>query len=264
MPADVLELDEDNCAKIIPPLLTTHRVKVENFNTKRLNDVSQQQQEPLRLFAPKIKVKRDGFGDASEEMNLESKFPIYNVRLCKNAQVMMRCNALMESGICNGTLGIIDKITDKKIYVRFRVDGVLQPPINVPRYRFVLKINHGDIYMEQYPLSIAYAVTIHKSQGLTLDTAIVDIRKVFANSMVYVALSRVCSLDGLQLLGNFDTRTFKSNQEALDFEKDGQMTALVSGCTRNVKQPKECALHNVMETSYIADRNIFGIIKEFL
>ena len=67
------------------------------------------------------------------------------------------------------------------------------------------------IYRTQFPLFLAYAVTIHKCQGLSLDCAIVDLSsKVFADGMAYVALSRVKSFAGLHLIC-FDSNSIKVN-----------------------------------------------------
>ena len=65
------------------------------------------------------------------------------------------------------------------------------------------------VYRKQFPLILAYAVTIHKCQGLSLDCAIVDLsEKVFSAGMAYVALSRVRSLSGLHLVA-FDAKSIK-------------------------------------------------------
>ena len=56
------------------------------------------------------------------------------------------------------------------------------------------------IHRKQYPLILAFAITIHKCQGLSLDTAIIDLSQVFGDDMAYVALSHVHTLSGLHLI----------------------------------------------------------------
>jgi GTPase SAR1 family protein len=266
---NAIPVDEYGDVTITPPLLTTHKNSVKEYNINKLNYISTTNDFPIFTFRPKIATKRDEESEILPEFNkysdtLHEKFPVYNVRVCQNTQVMMRCNIMIGCGIVNGTLGIISRLTDHSIYIRFMVDGVLMPAIRLKKYRFVLKINGGKIYMDQYPISLAYACTIHKSQSISLDSAIVDISRCFADSMVYVALSRIRSLDGLILKGMFDTRWFCSDKDALEFERDEQLVALVSGCTKNVEQSDDCAIHTVWKESEIADPNIFSIINEFM
>ena len=71
------------------------------------------------------------------------------------------------------------------------------------------------VYRSQFPLILAYAVTIHKCQGLSLDCAIIDLSdKVFADGMAYVALSRVRSLRGVHLIA-FDPKSIRVNAKCL-------------------------------------------------
>lgn len=256
---------EDGVVKIQPPLITTHKRKVEKYNNQKLREIATIQDLQLTTFLPKTKVIREELSPMADvdEGNLENKFPVYDIRLCKNAQVMMRCNAFIKMGICNGTVGIVDRIEDKKVFVRFRVDGELLPSMEVPKYKFMLKINGGHIELSQFPLSICYASTIHKAQGTSLDEAVIDVRNLFCEGMAYVALSRVRTLNGLTLLGYFDTRYFKSNPKALKFERDEQLFTLVSACTKDVKV-ENCAINKVWNESDIADRNVFQVIKEYM
>src|SRR5690606_10718425 len=68
----------------------------------------------------------------------------------------------------------------------------------------------------QYPIKLAWAVTIHKSQGLTFDHAIIDAGKSFIAGQVYVALSRVRTLDGLILRSKISTESLRSNPEVIN------------------------------------------------
>lgn len=72
--------------------------------------------------------------------------------------------------------------------------------------------------LHQIPLRLAYAMTVHKSQGMTLDSAIIDLRKAFVEGMGYVALSRVKSLQGLGLLG-INKMALKVSQQALEIDQ---------------------------------------------
>jgi ATP-dependent DNA helicase PIF1 len=74
--------------------------------------------------------------------------------------------------------------------------------------------------IKQLSLILAYAITIHKSQGLTLDSAIIDAGDdIFADGQIYVALSRVKSLDGL-FLQNFNHRKIKTNPKVIKYYKN--------------------------------------------
>ena len=73
--------------------------------------------------------------------------------------------------------------------------------------------------LSQIPLRLAWAITVHKSQGMTLDVVEIDLSKAFERGMGYVALSRVKSLDGIKLMG-FNETALEVNPKAIDLEKD--------------------------------------------
>jgi len=114
------------------------------------------------------------------------------------ARVMLRQNINTKQGLVNGAIGSVVKITSQYVTVKF--DHITEPcAIEMVRSKFLLMKNFH-VYRKQLPLMLAYAVTIHKCQGLSLDYDIVDLSNiVFCAGMAYVALSRVRSLNGLYL-----------------------------------------------------------------
>jgi ATP-dependent DNA helicase PIF1 len=73
--------------------------------------------------------------------------------------------------------------------------------------------------LKQIPLIPAYGLTIHKSQGLTLDSAVVDCKNIFASGQMYVALSRVRTMAGLKIV-NFDKNKLIANPEVKKYYDD--------------------------------------------
>ena len=120
------------------------------------------------------------------------------LKLAVGARVMLRRNINIEVGLVNGAIGTVIAISARCISVQF--DHINDPcDIEKVKTKFMVMKNYF-VYREQFPLILAYAVTIHKCQGLSLDCAIIDLSsKVFADGMAYVALSRVKLLLGLHL-----------------------------------------------------------------
>ena len=126
------------------------------------------------------------------------------LKLKKGAQVMCIVNLDMDLGICNGSTGIVIdfKGENNNPIVKFNNGITLEITPNSWN-----SDNYPGYKIKQYPLILAWAVTIHKSQGATLDAAEIDIgNNVFAPGQTYVALSRVKSFDGLYL------RSFNHNK----------------------------------------------------
>ena len=111
------------------------------------------------------------------------------------ARVMLRRNIDTKHGLVNGAIGTVVNIASQHVTVKF--DHISEPcELEMVRSKFIL-LKSFHIYRKQFPLILAYAVTIHKCHGLSLDCAIVDLsRKVFCAGMAYVALSRVRSIHG--------------------------------------------------------------------
>jgi hypothetical protein len=137
------------------------------------------------------------------------------LRLKKNARVMFVKNNF-DLGFVNGTLGVVVRCEPAGITVRSAAGDL----IDVPLSGWAIE-EDGKIRAEiaQYPLRLAWAITVHKSQGMSLDAAEVDLSRSFEPGMGYVALSRVRSLSGLSLLGWNET-ALSVDAEALEMDAE--------------------------------------------
>jgi ATP-dependent exoDNAse (exonuclease V) alpha subunit len=175
--------------------LTTHNIKADAINNEALKDLDG------KTFIYNAHVV-DDFPDKINpvENNLELKI---------GAQIMFIKNDLsFEKNYFNGKMGIIKQLSDNEIIVNFPDED---KSIEVERYEWQnirYKVNETTKEIQEevlgtfthYPLKLAWAITVHKSQGLTFDKAALDVSRVFQPGQAYVALSRLRSLKGLVLL----------------------------------------------------------------
>lgn len=140
------------------------------------------------------------------------------IKLKLNARVMLTYNLDVDNGLCNGSLGTIIGFHGKEqVIVRF--DTNLDKSCLIDKQKWELEYNLSNTKLSasvvQIPLVLAFAASIHKAQGLTFDKAVIDLNKCFAEHQVYVALSRVKSLDGLYLTDNFSAKKIKVNKKVM-------------------------------------------------
>jgi ATP-dependent DNA helicase PIF1 len=158
--------------------------------------------------------------DQQLELLMENCKVNKELKLKKGALVMCLANLDIDAGICNGSQGVITS------FVQGKTAGLMYPIVrflNGIQMQISPKIyQHGDyprIGIEQLPLRLAWAFTIHKSQGITLDIAEMDLgSNVFEYGQSYVGLSRVRSLEGLYLSG-FNPQKIKTNPAVTEFYK---------------------------------------------
>jgi len=132
------------------------------------------------------------------------------LRLKLGARVMFTVNR-PDDGIVNGQTGVVTHLAAREVGVETD-----QGHVTVGPYAWAYDPNdEASATFEQFPLRLAYAMTIHKAQGLTLDSAFIDIRAAREPGQGYVALSRVRSVDGLHLK-DWPKGVFVS-QRAIDF-----------------------------------------------
>lgn len=200
-------------------VLTTHNAKADRINAEEM---------------AKIKNETHRF-----EAIIRGDFPERNypneavLELKVGAKVMFISN---DKGYprryYNGKIGEISRIEEEHIYVRCEDDNDEIPVIYETWLNIRYSINKISKQIEevelgsytQYPLRLAWAITIHKSQGLTFEKAVIDAEAAFTSGQVYVALSRCRSLEGLILLTPIHKEALMVDNHIVDYGKNKQET----------------------------------------
>ncbi len=189
------------------PKLFSHNIDVDRVNSEMLAKISGESQEFI-MSSQGVKALVDGLRKSClSPETLELKI---------NAVVMFTKNNLKE-GFVNGTLGIVEKFNKTSGYPIVKTRSGRR--IEVKQMDWTVEEN-GKIRgkITQLPLRLAWSITVHKSQGMSLDEAVIDLSQVFEFGQGYVALSRVRRLSGLHLLG-WNERAFKVHPEVLAKDK---------------------------------------------
>lgn len=146
--------------------------------------------------------------------------------LAVGAQVMLRKNIDTEGGLVNGSRGIVTNVNVMFPTVKF-MNG-REMPI-VPEIWSLTVEDNIEVQKKQIPLSLAYAITVHKSQGQTLDLAVISIGpSIFEFGQAYTALSRVRDLNGLYLF-RFDPKRIKAHPKVIKFYQELDDKMIVQG-----------------------------------
>jgi PIF1-like helicase/Helix-turn-helix domain/HRDC domain/Helicase len=195
-------------------ILTTHNYKADATNSNEL------QQLTSKLFSFRADIEND-FSEkaypADEVLNLKA-----------GAQVMFIKNDTDKAKrYFNGKIGEVTKMEEDKIFVQCKAEP-REIEVKKERWeniRYTLNKTTRQLDEEvlgsftQYPLRLAWAITIHKSQGLTFEKAIIDAGDAFAPGQVYVALSRCTNLNGMVLQSRIQSSGLRSDSRIVEFSQ---------------------------------------------
>lgn len=222
--------------------LTTHNAKADNMNANSLEELEEKQ------FAYHAEIVGD-FPDKIYPVEDELKLKV-------GAQVMFIKNDLSpEKKYFNGKIGIIKSLSDEEILVHFPEED---ETIEVTKYEWqnvryyvdeVTKEIKEDVLgtFVHYPIKLAWAITVHKSQGLTFDKAVLDVSQVFMPGQAYVALSRLRSLEGLILLSPIRMNGISSDADVIGYAEG---KAQEGELENSLKQETQRFIGNFLKNSF--------------
>jgi len=207
------------------------RILCENVDVNEINQTKLEQlpAEEIHKYKYKIEYNLDNYEPRVHQFMFKDITKLCNAqpKLCLSvgAQVMLLVNRDVKQGLVNGSRGVVTRFIECKT-LNSKGEEKIQ-------YRPVVRFGNDEIVIDrhgyevkdgkylvatifQIPLKLAYAITVHKSQGMTLDSAIINLKGVFEYGQAYVALSRVKDVNNL-FLKNVTKSAFKAHPKALEF-----------------------------------------------
>jgi hypothetical protein len=196
-------------------VLTTHNQQADYINQNAIEEIRGREEE---------------YGAKIVEDFPEHLYPLEKVlKLKVGAQVMFIKNDLnFEKRYYNGKIGVVKRLEEDEIVVEFPEENtqLIVDEHTWENIRYKVNPMTQEIEEEilgtftQFPLRLAWAITVHKSQGLTFEKAAMDISQVFAPGQAYVALSRLTSLSGLKLLASMQNRKINVEREVISYSEN--------------------------------------------
>ena len=197
---------------IKPTRIYSLNKNVNHINLKKLQKLKKKRDGELREYTLEYKIHKKK--DAYKGFKFLKNLPVNeHLILTIGAQVMLVHNLHPKEGLVNGSRGVVIGFNNGFPVVRF-LNGIEK---KIEYHTWEFEEDEKILgYGMQIPLRLAYAATIHKLQGSTIDYAILHLDSIFEYGMGYVALSRVRSLDGLSIR-SMDISKFQAHPKAVEY-----------------------------------------------
>jgi hypothetical protein len=266
---NALERDALNQRKISPPenaddliiTLTTHRAIADEINERELRKLD----GTVYVYHAEIS------GDFRE-----NSYPIEPMmELKEGSQILFVKNDIsFPRKYFNGKIGVVSRLSKDSIYVKSKNEANEWEEIQVNKdtwiqyeYNFNIEKNRVEEKevgsFQHYPIKLAWAITIHKSQGLTFDKVKLDIRDSFVSGQTYVALSRCTSLEGIYLLNEYPSKQLNYPSHLIAFSNNSIENQRLEETIADKKDAYlKSVLHRILNLKSIKD-TIQEIIEQF-
>lgn len=195
---------------ILPTILYSKNEDIDKINSNELNKLVNETNAKIYNYTIKYDEKNNKISKYIQNNKNLNK----DLKLCVGAQVMLTYNIDIKNNLVNGTRAIIKKLNANNVIIK----TLTEKEYIIDYVKYINDIDNS-ITFEYMPIKIAYAISIHKSQGMTLDYIQIDLgNSIFANGMAYVALSRAKSLKSI-VLSKLSRNAFQVNNDVIDFYK---------------------------------------------
>jgi ATP-dependent DNA helicase PIF1 len=200
--------------EIQPTILYSKNVNVDSINEREFLKLSEGGAE-MRIYETVYSQNKNSKTWA-ESLKLPN-----TVELCIGAQVVLTVNLCVDEGFANGSRGMVTGFTEDGPIVLFKNgEQIIIEPWSFSDENDEAVTNEDKIWACVIPLKLAYAMTIHKSQSMTLDAVIVDLGpSIFEYGQAYVALSRVRDLKSVKVV-NISKSSFRTHEDVVKFYKE--------------------------------------------
>lgn len=199
---------------IIPTKLYAINKDVERINIQELEKLVKMSGVQIHSYFIKYGGNKENTKKSMKWVQ-SNKLP-EEIKLCIGAQVMLTRNMDVEAGLVNGARGVILNIlSNKSVQVKFMS---VNKPVVIEYYKVQLEDN-PDIAVSYMPLRLAWAITTHRSQGMSLDAVEIDLgSSIFADGQAYTAISRARDMKSVRLI-DVKASSFKTSPDVISFYK---------------------------------------------
>jgi ATP-dependent DNA helicase PIF1 len=210
------ELLEFNKKGIIPIHLVSSNKKAQSINELNLNKLPEPSFNYKAVFKTSYITSQNKDIIEILKKELETQLTqkgLMELQLKKNTRVMLIKNLDVSIGLINGSVGTVVDFTSNKSPIVLFDNGYKH---TIEQTEWELEFSNNTVKATQIPLILAYAITLHRSQSLTLTHAILDLQDAFTDGMIYVGLSRLKTFEGL-LLKTFDHNKITVNDKIVNY-----------------------------------------------